>query len=885
MRKLRVLWIVLVALLTVGGALAQDAPTVTVTEPASGSEVDISGAVVVSGTASNLPGDLTVRALDSAQNVLAESVISADGNWQTSLNVSVSPGTSGSIYAFATDPSDSSVAAQTIVNVTFGRGQLPDADGDGIPDEDDQCPNDAGPAANNGCPETAANVTITSPTAGAQVQTADPILITGTASNLPGGTLTVLIRDNIGTTLAETTLSNIVGDWSTTLNVTVPAQVTGTIAAFSTGDNTIQDSVDVTFLQAGDPGTTPSVTITSPPNNADLNAAIPLNIQGTASNLPVGTVTVRVSDSGGSLLGEQTVAVSNGTFQASIEVDAANNTTGSIAALAFSPADNSVVASSSINVRFVRGCQVREDWSRYIVPRGDTVGRIAQRTGSTVSEIAEASCLQNPNLIEVGQELRVPPDPNFTPRVAVTLPRANDVVNPGQGVFVSGVGRNLFEGNVVIRALDQNGNVVAQQAVIAAAPDIGDWGAFSTTLFPQNVQQGAFGSIFAFSTDAATGAITASDTVPVQYGQGATTPTPTPTATPDPTADGEITLVNPVQNGIVPVGVPATINGTIINVAAGTIVVRALDNEGTVIAENPVVATTLAAPQVQNNWQTTLTVTGADAEAGSRGVIFAYVLDPTDGTIIASASANVVFAQVVPGPFVTIDTPEPYTIITPDAGDPAAAATPTAPTAAQAETFTVSGLGGQLFDNNITVRALDRAGSILAEQPALLSAQGTWSVQMTVATEPGTRGFIRAFAINPTDSTLAALAQIPVTFGEPRAGDRYVVINAPLPGTAVGAQGLLSVAGFAAGTFDGTVTVEILDDAGSTVVSVPAQLDLLSGVWRASLSLDAGAGGMGTLRAAITSPVDGAIIVSDSVPLNIQAPAAPTTGATATPTS
>ncbi len=53
-------------------------------------------------------------------------------------------------------------------------------------------------------------------------------------------------------------------------------------------------------------------------------------------------------------------------------------------------------------------CTRRTDWLVYTVQPGDTLGRIAQRVGSTVNDLATASCLTDINVISVGQQLRVP---------------------------------------------------------------------------------------------------------------------------------------------------------------------------------------------------------------------------------------------------------------------------------------------------------------------------------------------------------------------------------------------------------------------------------------------------------------------------------------------
>lgn len=57
------------------------------------------------------------------------------------------------------------------------------------------------------------------------------------------------------------------------------------------------------------------------------------------------------------------------------------------------------------------GCEPREDWKlTYTVQPNDAVARIAERYGTYVSTLAEANCLADPNVISVGQVLRVPGD-------------------------------------------------------------------------------------------------------------------------------------------------------------------------------------------------------------------------------------------------------------------------------------------------------------------------------------------------------------------------------------------------------------------------------------------------------------------------------------------
>jgi LysM repeat protein len=56
-------------------------------------------------------------------------------------------------------------------------------------------------------------------------------------------------------------------------------------------------------------------------------------------------------------------------------------------------------------------CVEQSDWFEYTVQRGDNLTNIANRTRSTVDELIEANCLDNPNRIRVGTTIYVPNEP------------------------------------------------------------------------------------------------------------------------------------------------------------------------------------------------------------------------------------------------------------------------------------------------------------------------------------------------------------------------------------------------------------------------------------------------------------------------------------------
>lgn len=87
-------------------------------------------------------------------------------------------------------------------------------------------------------------------------------------------------------------------------------------------------------------------------------------------------------------------------------------------------------APTSVLPPTVVNCTVRTDWFTYVVVAGDTLGKIAGRTNSSTSQLAQANCLSNVNVITVGQVLRVPRIPaTNTPTITPTFtPTATQVI-------------------------------------------------------------------------------------------------------------------------------------------------------------------------------------------------------------------------------------------------------------------------------------------------------------------------------------------------------------------------------------------------------------------------------------------------------------------------
>ena len=78
-----------------------------------------------------------------------------------------------------------------------------------------------------------------------------------------------------------------------------------------------------------------------------------------------------------------------------------------LGALAFSPADKAPSANHEPAAKATSGMNGDE----YVVQKGDTLSRIAQRflgSADQWKQIADANSLQNPNQLSVGQKLDIP---------------------------------------------------------------------------------------------------------------------------------------------------------------------------------------------------------------------------------------------------------------------------------------------------------------------------------------------------------------------------------------------------------------------------------------------------------------------------------------------
>jgi heat shock protein HslJ/uncharacterized lipoprotein YbaY len=324
------------------------------------------------------------------------------------------------------------------------------------------------------------------------------------------------------------------------------------------------------------------------------------------------------------------------------------------------------------------------------------------------------------------------------PYIQIDQPIQGATLDLSSPIMVSGIGRGLFEGNVMLQARDAGGNVLAEQPTSIQSPDAGTGGEgpWSAQLSVQ-VPPGTTGQIVAFSTSPVDGSTTAATQVAVTYGQA---------------VQPYIQIDQPIQGTILDISSSVLVSGIGRGLFEGNVVVQARDAGGNVLAEQP---TTIHSPDAgtggEGPWAVQLSV---QTQSGTTGQIVAFSTSPADGSIIASAQVAVTYGQAVQA-YIQMDQPAEGSLL--DIANP----------------VQVGGTGGGLFEGNVVVQARDSADNVLAEQPTVIQSpdagtggEGPWSVQLSIPAEPGTTGQIVAFSPSPVDGTLMASAQVNVTYGQ-----------------------------------------------------------------------------------------------------------------------
>ncbi len=814
---------------------------ISISVPANGATVDPSTAISVSGTGGGLTNTtVTVRLFNANNQELGEqsAVPLSDTTWALTVTQTQNVPTTGngSLIAYAIS-GNTVVAVSNPVAVNFPGAPQPTPTSPATP-----------------------TVHISQPNNGSVIDISHPVHVSGTSHNLPIHKVTVRAARSDSSVIIDATVNTFGnGNWSANLPVSVPPATPGIIYVFAldSGNNIVaQDSINVTW---GAVNVNPVITITSPQQGQIVgfnNAPIP--VFGFEANAFENTVGVRALDTFGNTLAQTSaVAAPNGNWQAYLNVNVTPGTPGSLLAFISSPQNGAIIASARVNVIYGGQCFIRTDWPIYVVQAGDTLLKIAQRTGSTVAALATANCISNANIVYTGQQLHVPNLP-VTPApqnvtINILTPANNTQVNSALPITVAGNGLNIAGNDVVVRALDSTGNLLAQQTTTAGAGDATGNSAWQVSLMV-NTPTTTTGTIYVFAQSPTTGAVIADALTNVTFGGSAqAAPTQTPT-------EKKLIISQPTDGISVPAVGPLQVTGQVIGPFDGDVYVRILDSQGNVIGETEA---NTSQPDAQGNslWVASLTV---NLPQGTRGTIFAYIPSPFDTSALISDAVNIVFGAATNGPFITLTNPMPYATL--DISQP----------------LTITGTGGALPNGALVVRALDSQGNILAEAPTTIANGGnTWQATLQVNVAVGTRGSIVAFATQGQNTTPLAIASAFVTFGDPSSTANFVRINAPLPDSLIDPSQTLMIGGTADMRNGNTVKVQIVDDQGNVLVSQPRNLSPAIngnfGVWQMLVELKSMAPGTHLhIVAMTTSKVDGSTLATDNVDIIVGNASQPT---------
>ena len=736
---------------TFGTALPQPTPTpvppppaettVKITIPVNG-ETTSNQEVVVVGLGSGLPeNNVIVEALDSRGRTLDKRATAVDadlggeGEWRTTVYPNVAPGTQGRIVAYSTSPKTGNIIAQDAVVVTYGQYTPP------------------------------SDITIKEPHNGAVLRTDQLIGVSGTAQNVFENNVVVRVVSTGGSVLAEqpATADNK-GRWSVDLRVP-QVNTYAQIIAFSTSpvDGSV-DAYDQVSVELVGPQPTPPpqphIKIASPPNNAVVNTTHGFSVFGSASGTFENNVVVRVLDNQGRTLRQiATRATEDGSWNVFIHLLITNGSTGSIYAFSTSPKDGSIEADDRVNVTFTSGCQPRTDWPVYVVQPGDTLFSIAQRTGSTVGELVIANCISNPNLITVGENLRVPRMPGeveviVPPEVVIVSPDVDEVLSVERPVIIEGEGAGITEGNVKVRALDNMGNVLDERRVAVTVPtdQDGTW-LWEVDLDLFDAVPGSRGTILAYATSLGNGTILAADTRSVIYGAELTQPWIT--------IETPIPYAQVAEDGIV------AIVGRGGGLFENNVVVEVQDDVGNVLSIAP---STVDTDEIGGSgfWEMTFAI-----DYVGRGFIVAYSTNPEDGSRVAEAKIDVYYGDPETlDEYVVVTHPLPNTLVT-----------------GAAPVLSAAGYAGGIDPESLRIVVMDANSRIIMTLPALVNSEtGFWSVNLAgpLPVTKDQKATIHAISGSGGSGAVSATDVVPIQVQQPAVtGYITYLVRSALPPDAV----------------------------------------------------------------------------------------------------
>ncbi len=435
--------------------------------------------------------------------------------------------------------------------------------------------------------------------------------------------------------------------------------------------------------------------------------------------------------------------------------------------------------------------------------------------------------------------------------IVISEPDQGDVVDITKPVTVQGKGVGLPEGNLVVEALDWQGNVLDRQPATLQGRDVGTGGEGTWSVeLTIETEPATAGRLWAYAESPKDGSIMAEDLVEVSL--GSTKP-----------VKAYIKIDEPTQGAVLDITKPVLVSGVGAALPEGNVVVEALDWQGKLLDRQ---AATLQGPDVgtggKGNWSVELQV---EAEPGTAGRIRAYSESPKDGSIVAEDAVEVSLGRTpAVQAFIRIDEPTQGAVLDID------------------RPVMVRGSGAGLPEANIVVEALDWEGNVLDQRPAILQGsdvgtggEGTWSVQLGIRVEPGTAGSIRAYSPSPADGSIIAEDSVEVSLGQTPVVQPQITIDEPTQGAVLDIDEPVVVRGSGAGLPEGNLVVEAIDSQGYLLDRQPATLrgsDVGTGgegTWSVTLTIEVEPGTAGMIQAYARSAEDGSIIAGDRVDVSL----------------
>jgi heat shock protein HslJ len=336
-----------------------------------------------------------------------------------------------------------------------------------------------------------AMVAISEPVQGQTVDISKPIIVKGKGVGLPEGNLVVEVLDWQGEVLdrqpatleGKDVAAGGTGTWSAELLVKIKPGTAGKVWAYSIspkdGSIIAEDAVEVSLGKTE--AVKAYVRIDEPAQGSLLDISRPVTVRGMGAGLPEGNVVVEALDSKGNVLARQPATLQGpdvgtggeGSWSIELAIETEAGTAGKIWAYSPSPKDGSLIAEHSIEVSL-----------------GET--------------------------------------PAVESFIKIDEPSQGQTLDVSQPIRVSGTGGGLPEGNVVVVALDQDQDVLAEQAATLQGPDVGTGGEGTWSVELAVPASGQVpGYIAAFSTSPKQRNFVASDHVEVTFSGGYTLEGPT----------------------------------------------------------------------------------------------------------------------------------------------------------------------------------------------------------------------------------------------------------------------------------------------------------------------------------------------------------------------